>query len=166
MTTLTLKKTTLKTAQRGSLVRFDMNGHSSFAFIVEKGVRAAKVIILGLNEELFVYGEIERDEDVFDLGNDWFFEPSSISSPFVDGATASVEPGLLTFNEDGEPLLSVNDTRRHGDVVYWNLKSQTVGSSPSIVPLATGNWKLWASATERNSPNGQPLFTKARNDRE
>ncbi|RSC36191.1 hypothetical protein EGT36_01985 [Agrobacterium sp. FDAARGOS_525] len=162
MTTLILKKTSLKSASPGSLLRYDMEGRSSYAIVIETEVNFIKAVVIGLNHDMFALGNLTRDEDAYDLGMEWFLEPVDVSKPYVKGDEASKEIGLLKFDEKGEPLLSVTDVKHYGEPVYWNLKSRKQASAASIVPLAIGDWKLWANHDERNSVNGKPLFTKIR----
>lgn len=158
MTSLTTKFTELANANVGSLVRYDRNKVSYFAIVLDKSAHVSRVVIIGITQEKFAHTEIRSDTEVLDLGQDWLFEATNISDPFVDGNVAARQIGLLTFDATGEPVLSVNDYQQNNDVTYFKVKSTGPVPGRHFVSGATDKWALWANKDERESLRGKPLL--------
>ncbi|WP_421460598.1 hypothetical protein [Agrobacterium tumefaciens] len=158
MTCLTAKFINIRSAEVGSLVRFDHNGATLFAIILDKGTTTSRMIKIGVDGHTFQQVEMNNDIDGLDLGKAWLFEATDIAASFVEGYEAAKLTGLLTFSDQGHPILSVSDHVNPIDVVYWNLNTRTSVPGRVSVPAATKTWALWANKEERNSPKGKPLY--------
>lgn len=158
MTCLTTKSINMRSAEEGSLVRFDHNGATIFAIILAKGTTTSRMIVIRVDGHQFQQVEVNNDIDGLDLGKAWLFEATDIAAPFVEGYEAAKETGLLTFSDEGYPILSVFDQHHLTDVVYWNLETRTIVPGRVSVPATTRRWALWANKEERNSPKGKPLY--------